>query len=313
MTTSWHSYTKIHELGHKGLEKLLQDPVLIEEKVDGSQFSFGVFTDMGDPSGKVLLARSKGTMLNFDAPEALFIEALETVKKVGPSLQLGWTYRAEYLRTPKHHTLAYGRIPKDHLIIFDISPSQEAYLTYDQKKAEADRIGLECVPKIYEGMVTDEAMFRTMLDRESILGNVKVEGVVVKNYSQFGRDDKVLIGKFVSSDFKEIQGPEWREQNPKAGDIIQKLIQRYKAPARWSKAAQHLEEKGQLTGSVKDIGPLILEAQADLRAECLEEIADILLNWALPNVLRGSVSGIAEWYKAELLAKQFETKDADPT
>jgi hypothetical protein len=303
--TSWHSYTKILALGHAGLENLFNDVVLVEEKLDGSQFSFGIFTNTEDPSGKTLMCRSKGAMLNLIAPESLFVQALETVTKLAPILNLGWTYRAEYFKKPKHNTLAYNRIPKDHLIIFDVNPTHEAYLPWDEKKAEADRLGLECVPRLYEGMVTDEMMFRKLLDTDSVLGGQKIEGVVIKNYKRFGLDGKAIMGKFVSEAFKEIHGAEWKESNPKSGDIIQKLIERYRTPARWSKAVQHLKEKGQLENSPRDIGHLINETKADIEAECKDEMIEILLKWAMPNVLRGACGGIAEWYKDELVKLQF--------
>lgn len=308
--TSWHSYTKILALGHAGLVDLLKDPVLVEEKLDGSQFSFGVFSDVNDPTGKVLMCRSKGAMLNIIAPESLFVKAIATAQKLAPILQLGWTYRGEYFTKPKHNSLAYNRVPKDNICIFDISPAQEAYLSYDEKKAEAERLGLELVPKIFEGTITDEKMFREFLDRESILGGQKIEGVVIKNYKRFGRDGKALMGKFVSEGFKEVHSHEWKESNPKSGDILQRLIEKYKTPARWAKAVQHLKEKGQLENSPRDIGHLINEAKADITAECQEEIAEILINWALPAVLRGSVSGIAEWYKDELVKVQFAATEA---
>ena len=39
--TSWHSYPQIYNLGHKAIAGIFDDDVLIEEKIDGSQFSFG--------------------------------------------------------------------------------------------------------------------------------------------------------------------------------------------------------------------------------------------------------------------------------
>ncbi len=39
---SWHSYPKIYGLGHKAITELLSDNVMVEEKIDGSQFSFGI-------------------------------------------------------------------------------------------------------------------------------------------------------------------------------------------------------------------------------------------------------------------------------
>lgn len=38
-STSWHSYPSIYALGHRALGELFLDPVVVEEKVDGSQFS----------------------------------------------------------------------------------------------------------------------------------------------------------------------------------------------------------------------------------------------------------------------------------
>ena len=48
MMDSWHSYPQIYALGHRYITELLLDPVLVEEKIDGSQFSFGVFEVEGE-------------------------------------------------------------------------------------------------------------------------------------------------------------------------------------------------------------------------------------------------------------------------
>lgn len=37
-----YSYPSIYAIGHKELDELFDDPVLVEEKVDGSQFSFSL-------------------------------------------------------------------------------------------------------------------------------------------------------------------------------------------------------------------------------------------------------------------------------
>ena len=37
-----HSYSKVYQIGHKVIRDIFNDEVLIEEKIDGSQFSFGV-------------------------------------------------------------------------------------------------------------------------------------------------------------------------------------------------------------------------------------------------------------------------------
>ncbi len=39
----WHSYGKIYALGHRALRHLTDSEVLVEKKIDRSQFSFGLF------------------------------------------------------------------------------------------------------------------------------------------------------------------------------------------------------------------------------------------------------------------------------
>ena len=42
ITTSWHSYPKVYAIGHAYLGALFDGEVVVTEKVDGSQFSFGI-------------------------------------------------------------------------------------------------------------------------------------------------------------------------------------------------------------------------------------------------------------------------------
>lgn len=302
--TSWHSYPSIFNLGHRAIANLLSGPVNVEEKIDGSQFSFGITED-----GEIKV-RSKGAQLHPDAPEKMFTAAVATVKELAPVLHPGWTYRSEYLAKPKHNTLAYDRIPRRNIIIFDINIGEESYLSYQEKAADSEHIGLECVPLIYSGVVASVEQFRAFIERESILGGQKVEGVVVKPaaYNLFGLDKKVLMGKFVSEAFKEVHGGEWRAANPTPTDIIDQIALDLKTPARWNKAVQRLAESGRLEGSPRDIGALIKEVPADIEKECTEEIKERLYRFAWPHIRRKVTAGLPEWYKDELLKRQFETE-----
>jgi hypothetical protein len=313
--TSWHSYPKLFAIGHRALAELLLDDVVVEEKLDGSQFSFGIFP-VCDSAGTVvaqeLKIRSKGVQMQHDAPEKMFMKAAETARNLfnAGKLREGWTYRCEYLAKPKHNTLAYDRAPKDYLAIFDINTAEETYLSYDEKYAEAARLGLEVVPLVYYGKIESAEQFRAMLDRTSFLGGPKIEGVVVKNYNRFGADKKALMGKFVSEGFKEIHQGEWREANPTKTDVVQALVQTLRTPARWHKAVQHLKERGVLTDSPRDIGALIKEVQVDIEAEATDEIKQRLFDWAIGQIRRGVIGGLPEWYKEELMKKQFEQPEA---
>lgn len=303
MNSSWHSYPSIYALGHRCVEDLLLDPVLVEEKIDGSQFSFGVFENA---DGLDLRCRSKGAQLNIIAPDGMFQRAVDTAKALQGKLRVGWTYRGEYLMKPKHNALAYDRIPKDHVILFDINTGEESYLSYDEKKAEAERLGLEIVPCMFNGTITDLQHFRSMLDTVSCLGGQKIEGVVVKNYQRFGKDKKVLLGKFVSEAFKETHAREWKAANPNRVDVVEALIASLKTDARWHKAVQHLREAGKIEDSPRDIGLLMKEVPTDVEKEEVEYIKSKLYEWAWPQIRRGIIGGLPEWYKEQLLKKQFE-------
>jgi hypothetical protein len=303
--SSWHSPQSIYALGHKAVRELLNHPVQVQEKVDGSFFAFGYYPD--EYPDEPIKIRSKGAVMNVDAPMAMFKLGAETVKALLPKLHPGWQYRGEFLAKPKHNTLVYERAPKMNVILFDILTEDEEYLEYPSLAAEADRLGLEVVPQLYEGMVTSAEQLRQYLDRTSLLGGQQLEGVVVKPIVPlFSIDKKLLMGKFVSERFKEAHRLSWGESNPTSGDIIAKLQEAYRTPARWMKAVQHLREAGTITDSPRDIGPLLQEVQKDVGMECKEEIMKALWKWAWPHVSRGLTRGFPEWYKEQLLALAFE-------
>lgn len=304
------SYSSLIHIGHRTIKTIFDGPVVVQEKVDGSQISFGV-----NAEGELFM-RSKGAQLNLAAPDKMFAKGVEAVQTVFTvhGLKPGFVYRGEYLQRPKHNTLAYDRTPKQHIVIFDVedrNQGEQFFLTSAQAREEAERLGFEYVPIIYEGVVSDTTVLRGFLDRVSFLGGAKIEGVVVKNYSKFTTDHKVMMGKFVSEEFKEVHSGSWKEANPTQKDIQTRLIDGLRTPARFQKAVQHLRDAGVLTDSPKDIGPLIKEVQADIKKECLEEIADALVEHFLPHILRGVANAVPEWYKDQLLRKSFET-EADP-
>lgn len=315
--SSWHSYPSIYALGHRYIADLLKGEVNVEEKVDGSQFSFGIFDhDVNGPLGVMeLRVRSKGCVMNIDAPERMFMEAVASVRERAHLLHPNWTYRAEYLKKPKHNALVYDRIPQGHLIVFDVNTEHEDYLAWEEKFVEAQRIGLECVPRLGFGRIDDLGEFRRYLDTVSVLGGQKIEGVVVKpmRYDLFGQDKKVMMGKFVSEAFKETQAAAWKETNPKQGDILIAIGDTYTTQARWMKAVQHLREAGSLDDSPKDIAALFREVPADIKKECEEEIKAKLFGWAWPHISRMTTRGLAEWYKQELLKRQFDAEPSQAT
>jgi hypothetical protein len=302
--SSWHAYPSIFNVGHRAVQDLTNGNVLVEEKIDGSQFSFGICED--EEGASRLRVRSKGAEFPVDAPPKMFEKACETVKRLEPRLHPGWTYRAEYLAKPTHNTLPYHRVPKDHLILFDVNTEQEGYLGHTEKSVEAQRLGLEVVPLLFFGHVATPAELRAFLETDSILGGVKIEGMVIKplHYDVFGQDKKCLMAKFVSEKFKEAHRRVWKVET--RVDRIQRVIDAYGTSARWDKAIQHLRDAGALEGAPQDIGKLMAEVPGDIFAECEGEIKDALWELFKKDLTRGWVRGLPEYYKQRLLEAQFE-------
>lgn len=301
MINGINSYPKVYAIGHRAVAELFDGDVLVEEKIDGSQFSF---CRLGDE----VSLRSRGAQV-FPETAGMFAAAVKALDELKDRLHDGWVYRAEYLMKPKHNVLCYGRVPKFNLVLFDINIGDEVYLSREEKEAEAERIGMEITPVLFVGKVTNTEAIYEFLKRESILGG-PVEGIVAKNYLRFGMDKKCLMGKFVTEDFKETHSKEWKADNPAMGDIVDRIIATVRNENRWQKAVYRMRDAGKLEGSPKDIGALIREVQDDIRAEEKDFIAQRLLEYALPRVIRASTGGLPEWYKKQLLESAFPSEQA---
>lgn len=292
------SYPSIYAIGHKAIRDIFSTEVLIEEKIDGSQFSFRRISETD------WIAKSKGAILGGDI-QNLFKPAVETMVSLLPRIKIGWTYRGEAVCRPKHNTLSYQRAPTGGLVLFDIDDGLENYLSREEKEEEATRLGLEIVPVLYQGKITEFDQCKTFLERESYLGGVKIEGFVVKNYNLFTIDKKVMMGKYVSEAFKEKHSKDWKNANPGKNDVLANLIAVYKHENRWVKAVQHLRDAGQLKGDPSDIGLLIKEVALDIQKEETEIIKDKLFQWAWKTISSGATRGFPEWYKEYLAKRAF--------
>lgn len=288
------SYGKILQLGHKFTKDIFDDEVVIQEKVDGS---FGLFCKKENE----IEFRSKGKDQTYNT-DKLFIKALETVKSLKDKLTEGYTYFGEVIRLPKHNIIKYGRCPKGYIILFDIATGPECFLSYDILCKEATRLGLEVVPQYFQGKVESASDIEHYLDRESVLGGSKIEGVVIKNFSRINPSTgKILMAKLVSAKFKEVHKKEWKKSNPSSKDILNRIIEMYGTEARYMKAVQHLREEGRILDEPKDIGLIVREVQKDIFAEHKDEIKDELFKWAKGTISRGFVKKVPSWYKKLLI------------
>ena len=142
------AYPKIFHLGRPETADIFQGPFIIEEKLDGSQFSFGT-----DGDGRIH-CRSKGALIDREAPPKMFREAVDYVQRVvddriglhGPHYQ----FFCEYLQRPKHNSLTYNRVPKNNLALFAVRMGHEWVTDRGHLQDWGDELDLEVVPTLFQ-------------------------------------------------------------------------------------------------------------------------------------------------------------------
>lgn len=293
---AYFPYPKVYALNHFRSIDILKGPVLVTEKVDGSQFSFTM------EGGRLRAFSRSQEITDFKLPCGLFTEALAWVRENKSKLKPDLVYYGEVLQKPRHNVITYGRVPKNHIILFDIAHNPKKYLEYMDVVQEGHRIGLETVPLLFYGLVPTRKDVENLLSRPSILGGFP-EGVVLKNYRSYHEDGTVVMSKYVSEKFEEIKsglkaikGETWMDT----------LGRKFATEARWSKALQHLSEAGSIQGSKRDIPALLKEAKEDIEREGGDEIKEVLWKHYGPDILAKAVSGLPGWYMEHLLERAKE-------
>jgi hypothetical protein len=298
------AFPKIFVIGQDYIIDIFKEEVEITEKIDGSQFDFGKI------NGE-LYFRSKGVQLYPENAEKLFLKAIEYVLSIQDKIPDNTVFYCEYLKTEKHNVLKYNRVPKNNLALFGISNATGTKFIskYEELKQYADLLDIEAVPMFYYGKIDSPEQLVSFLEKESILGGVKIEGVVVKNYQrQFllgGQPIPLMMGKYVSESFKEVHRKSWGKEFTAKGKW-ELFKDSFRTEARWHKAIQHLRDNGELEFSPKDIGKLLKEIQKDIEEEEKENIKEFLWNEYGKDIMRRAVIGFPEFYKNFLLQRSFE-------
>jgi len=296
------SYPKILAVGNEYIPDLFKGNVEVSEKLDGS------FTGLGCTLDNHVVFRSKGKELFYEDHEGMFdifsdfVADHEAILLEHPGIY----FYGEFLNKPKHNALAYKVVPKNNIALFGVFIENVGYCkTYKDLTEWAHMLDIEPVPLLYYGEIKDLEQLTAYLDTDSILGNQKVEGVVVKNYEQ-----TVLIGGKIMPSFGKLVRPEFKEKLNKTWatgkDKVQLFIDSFRTEARWQKAIQHLKENGELEGSPRDIGKLIVEVKCDIIEEEEQEIRNGLYKLFKDQILRKSTAGLAEKYKEWLTEKAFD-------
>lgn len=293
------SFPKILHIGDKQILDLFDGPVEITEKLDGSQLGFGRI------DGE-LFVRSKGQELDLEDPNKMFKKAVEYVKTIADKIPDNYTFYGEYLEKPKHNTLAYERIPKNHIALFGVYDSKERqFHDYEAIKKYADLFDVDAIPVFILDKPTPEAILTLVKDKVSYLGGQHIEGVVVKAYKPWmflGQIPlSVMSGKYVTEAFKEVHQQNWRKEHTGKGKL-EVLLSNYNSQARWNKAIHYYRDVGLLMGNPTDIGPILGQIRKDLHEEEKENFKEQLWKIYKEAFYATGTRGFPQYYK-ELLVK----------
>ena len=205
-----HGFPKIFHIGDRYIPDLFKGTVEVTEKVDGSQFGFGISAD------GALVCRSKGKELFVGAPEKMFALGVSYVTaneaKIREVLKPNSFIYGEFLGSPSHNILKYGRVPKNNIIVFGALIENAWVSDYEALKTLASSLDLETVPLVFKGEVSNYEELTKLFEADSILGAEKIEGVVIKNYDSpcfLGSIVQPSFAKYVRAEFKERHASDW--------------------------------------------------------------------------------------------------------
>jgi len=293
-------YPKIWNLGSPEITNLFKGPVEITEKLDGSQLRFG--KDLG---GNLRVGSKRIDDIHLQEKiDPSFVPAVEYIKLIEKRIKNGEFFIGEWFAKPKQNCLSYSKTPSNGIALFGWINESGRCSDWAHLREVAAMLGVDVVPRIFQGEINSPSELEDFLKRDSYLGGEKIEGLVIKNYAQESNSQysRECYGKLVSQRFRERN----KMANPKGKDQMEAFFQTFHTEARFEKAFQHLRDEGKITYELKDLGPLFIEVQQDILDEETKLIKDTLFNLLKKRLLKSSTVGLPDWYKKKLLEKQFK-------
>lgn len=306
-------YPKIQAVHKEEAKGFDEGYIIVEEKVDGSQFRVEI-----DDQGIVSIGSRKIDNIHQGDAQG-FTVGIENAMKIFDGVKADpgeiISVFGEFLSKPKQNTIPYERVPTSNIVIFDVVINGK-YLDREEKERFAFGLGLEVVPILWKGEGKDftDEIREELLKTKSFLGHQKgydrVEGIVVKNYNKFyderyrNLEGKHMTIKIVNSTFQEIN----KVENPGQGDKLENLINLYCNEARWRKSIEHLLDSNELEFHMKDMAKLAPAVINDILEEEGETIKAKLFEIMWPKIKGRAVRGLPEFYMKYLEDKNNATE-----
>ncbi len=160
-----HLYDIYNKKGQEFTDQLFNTFVTVNEKMDGSAFTFERDRETGkfkfyrrDQRNPITLVDR--TLMKYYEKPIQYIESLPP--HILEKITRGWRFGLEYFATNKPVEIMYDRIPKNHLILSyvheygDDGKIKKTIQEKDELDKWADLLGIDRAPIIFQGHLTDE-------------------------------------------------------------------------------------------------------------------------------------------------------------
>ena len=286
----------------------------ITEKVDGSQWRFGI-----NAKGEYFSGSKNVNFNEYRLPDRMFKEISERMELKLKELNSIHAFPlindddficfyGEYIRSEKHNALKYDRVPRGNIYLFDVMINYK-YQNPSEVIKWSEHLGLEPV-NIFGTNANELPSYSKVLslvkNSTSCLGNVCPEGAVIKNYDilitdNYTKTSSPFMVKVVRDEFKEILNKTWKADNGKSHkDIVARIIDRVNKQAVWDKAITHMRDEGKLIGKMQDMKELVPEIHREIEKEWMEIINEELFKSFEHEIAQGFIRGFPDYYKEKL-------------
>ena len=229
----WKKYIKIKALGTLETEGIFDGKVVVQEKVDGANFSFFVEDNKLTFASRNMVMVDKKNAGNWKA----MLPVTEAFNQHKDKFNPNYLYVGE---STQKHTISYDLIPG--FIGYDIwNEETESFLYWKDSKVIFESLGLEFIHVHFE-RDGSEIIMEELEEciKDSAYKEGESEGVVIKNYN------KQIFAKIVTDDFKEQNRAVFKGTNqpPKEGNSTISIASTYSTDARIEKIIHKLVDEG---------------------------------------------------------------------
>lgn len=235
-------YLKIHSLGSPETEGILDEVVVVESKIDGSNFRVRYL-----PEENKLIFGSRNNELSNDTDEEQWI-AIKSYKKAFKEHKESFIPNVIYFsESMQKHTISYDSGIPDTIgyDIFDLERNE--FWDWKAAKQAFENIGIPFINVHYEGLLKD--ITKEQLNeyiKQSPYRKEGDEGIVIKCYKKLNPYGRPLFAKIVDLIFKEKNKTVFKGETPKVKTNDEDIVEEYFTKGRFIKAINHFKDDNEI-------------------------------------------------------------------